>query len=72
MVSATTVRHLPALSWLASPAICLLAPGTYNSACLWIERPGAYMGAYSQVRLGLSYLWRVEWTVCSGVYLRVS
>jgi len=58
MISAT-IYHPP-------PATCLPVPGTCNSASLWIEHPGAYMGAYSQVRLG------VYFKACSGVSLRAS
>jgi len=47
-----TARHMP-------PASCLSVPGICNSASLWIEHAGAYMGAYSQVRLGASSLLRV-------------
>jgi len=45
-------RHPP-------PASCLPVPGACNLASLWIEHTGAYMGAYSQVRLGVSCLLRV-------------
>jgi len=55
MISATTVRHLPASSGLSLPAICLLVRGACNLASLWIEHPGAYMKAGSSVRNGSSF-----------------
>jgi len=63
MISATATRLPP-------PASHLPVPGACNSASLWIEHQGAYMGAYSQVRLGVSCLLRVYLGACSGVYLR--
>jgi hypothetical protein len=58
MISAS-ICHLP-------PRTCLPVPGTCNSATVWIEHPGAYMGAYSQARL------EVYFKACSGVSLRAS
>jgi len=72
MISAVTIRQLPAFPGLSSPAIYILVPGACNSASLWIEHPETYMGAYSQVRLEVSCLWRVQWRACSRVYLRTS
>jgi hypothetical protein len=72
IISAATVRHLPPSSGIPSPAIRLLVPGACNSASLWIEHPEAYMQACSQVKLGVSCLWRVYWRACLGVYLRAS
>ena len=45
-------RHMPPASHLAVPGAC-------NSASLWIEHAGAYMEAYSQVRLRVSSHLRV-------------
>jgi len=41
-----TTHHMPPASRLPVPGVC-------NSASLWIEHAGVYMGAYSQVRLGV-------------------
>jgi len=58
-------RHLPHATRLPVASPC-------NSARLWIEHPGAYMGVYSQVILGVSCLLTVYLGACSGVYLRAS
>ena len=47
------------------PATPLLVPGTCNSASIWIEHPGAYMKAYSQVRLGMCL--RAAWELTGSV-----
>ena len=40
--------------------ICLLVPGGCNSASLLIKYQEAYMGAYSQVQLGVFYHLKVN------------
>jgi len=65
IISATAICFPP-------PATRHPVPGACNSAGLWIEHPGADMGAYSQVRLRVSCLWRVYLGLCSGVSLRAS
>jgi len=59
-------------SWFQPPPTRLLVPGPCNSAILWIEHPGAYLGTYSQVRMEVSCLLRVYLRACSGVCLRAS
>ena len=61
-----TIWHAARGTRHAAPATRLLVPGPCNLASLWIKHPGAYMEAYSQVRLG------VYFRVCSGVCLRAS
>ena len=51
---------------------CLLVPTTCNTATLWIRLPGAFMGAYNQVRFGVSCLGRVYLEAGWGVCLRAS
>jgi len=58
MISAT-IRCPPSATHCTPHPSCLPVPGFCNSASLWIEHVGAYMGAYSQVRLGVSCLLRV-------------
>jgi hypothetical protein len=50
-----TIFHPP-----PTPTTCLLVPGWCNSCCLFMKRPEAYMGVYSQVRLGVSCILRVN------------
>jgi len=50
-----TICHPP-----PTPTTSLLVRGGCNSACLWMEHPDANIGAYSQVRLGVSCLLRVN------------
>jgi hypothetical protein len=58
MISAT--KHHPPLTAHYSPlAACLMVPATCNSASVWIKHTGAYMGAYTQVILGVSCHLRV-------------
>ena len=65
-------RHLTPTTRHPTPTTCLPVLGACNSGSLWIVHPGAYMGAYSQVRLGVSCLWRVYLGVYLGVCLRAS
>jgi len=66
LLSATATRytlhaacHPPNTACQMPPASCLPVPGVCNSASLWIEHAGAYMGAYSQTSLGVSCCLRV-------------
>jgi len=54
----SNICHQPPTTHYPPPASRLLVPGACSSASLWTEHTGAYMGAYSQVRLGVSCLWR--------------
>jgi len=66
------IRHWAPATRLWSPATRLPVPGACNTASLWIGYGEACMGVYSQVRLGVSCIWRVYLGVCSGVCLRAS
>ena len=54
-----TIHHAPSATCHLPAATRLLVPGSGNSACLWIEHPGAYIEPYSQTRSGVSCLLRV-------------
>ena len=58
MISATIRLH-PLTTHHPPLASCLLVPSDCNTASSWTEHTGAFIGAYCQVRLGVSCLWRV-------------
>jgi uncharacterized membrane protein YeaQ/YmgE (transglycosylase-associated protein family) len=63
---------MPPASFLPVPGACNWAhpiPGIWKSASLSIKYAGMYMGAYSQVRLGVSSLLGVYLRMYSEVYL---
>ena len=53
---------------ISATATYLLVPAGCNPASLWIEHLGAYIGAYSQVRSAVTWLWRVYLGACVGVF----